>query len=564
MNSLSKSTIQLIGGLPGGKGTGLLRLQSLLQSSLIPDDVKHYLSLPDTLILGNEVFCQFINDNKLQPEKLVGLTDSQILTAFLTSTFPSSFEEAVNIFLHRCHSAVAVRSSGLLEDSKSLPFAGVYNSYMVPVNSEPQINSANVIQAIKAVYASTFFHQARSFMATANIAVHDEMGVVLQQVTGMPHAEYFYPTFSGVMRSVNYYPLDSDVPADGVALLALGLGKYIVDGGLSLRVNPVQPDKVLQTSDTDIALRDTQTSFYALKLQSGLFLPAADDAKNLVRLKVKDADAQNALFGIASTFDFNDQRIYDGLYPGGRKIITFKGLLEHDFFPLPRIMQQVLKAAVSFTHSQVEIEFAGNVDQQGNGGMSLLQMRPIAAASRPIVYDFSKMNRHNALLYSEHVLGNAIIENVRDVVYVKYDADYSTFNNYQTADELEHLNSQLTARKTPYLLIGPGRWGSSDAYLGIPVKWPQISGARVIVELSLLGHHTDDSQGTHFFHNLTSLGVGYFTLYLDSEHTGEWFNKTLLDAMPAVSESAYVRHVRFAHPLRIVMDVMHRKGGVLL
>ena len=227
-------------------------------------------------------------------------------------------------------------------------------------------------------------------------------------------------------------------------------------------------------------------------------------------------------------------------------------------------MQQVLKAAVSFTHSQVEIEFAGNVDQQGNGGMSLLQMRPIAAASRPIVYDFSKMNRHNALLYSEHVLGNAIIENVRDVVYVKYDADYSTFNNYQTADELEHLNSQLTVHKTPYLLIGPGRWGSSDAYLGIPVKWPQISGARVIVELSLLGHHTDDSQGTHFFHNLTSLGVGYFTLYLDSEHTSEWFNKTLLDAMPAVSESAYVRHVRFAHPLQIVMDVMHRKGGVLL
>jgi len=366
----------------------------------------------------------------------------------------------------------------------------------------------------------------------------------------------------GVLRSLNYYPIGDETAEEGIASLALGLGKYIVDGGQTLRVCPYHPTQVLQTSELEKALSETQTQFYALDMKHVGEDFKVDDGFNILKLKVKEAVEDQSLNYIASTFDPYDQVLNDGVYETGRKVITFAGVLQHGVIPLPEILQMSMKYGSEAMRRPVEIEFACNVNADKTCDFYLLQIRPIVDAKEMLDEDVKAISDADCLLRSHNSLGHGISEDVTDVVYVKYDDHFSAMNNYYVADDIERINRQFLAEGKNYVLIGPGRWGSSDHYLGVPVKWPHISAARVIVEVALKNYNIDPSQGTHFFQNLTSFGVGYFTVDTNVENGG-FVNKEMLDAMPAVEETKYVRHVRFEHPLRILMDGKKQEGAVL-
>jgi hypothetical protein len=430
--------------------------------------------------------------------------------------------------------------------------------------------------AIKGVYASVYYKVSKAYMtATSNVIDQEKMAVILQEVVGQQYATRYYPTFSGVLRSLNYYPIGDELAEEGIASLALGLGKYIVDGGQTLRVSPYHPHQVLQTSEMDTALKETQTRFYALDLSHVGDDFKVDDGFNILNLRVKEADKDQSLNGIASTYDPNDQIIRDGIYEGGRKVISFSGVLQHGIFPLPEILQLTQKLGSEGMRRPVEIEFACNLtpnEEHGvKGDFYLLQMRPIVDSKQVLDEDLAAIPDEQCLLRSHNSLGHGISEDVVDVVYVKTDDDFTAANNPAIADQIEQINrrflngdfqSEDGTTGVNYVLIGPGRWGSSDYWLGIPVKWPHISAARVIVEAGLKNYHVDPSQGTHFFQNLTSFGVGYFTV---NTYTGDGvLQKEILDSMPAVEETEYVRHVRFERPLKIMMDGKKQHGVVLL
>ena len=379
---------------------------------------------------------------------------------------------------------------------------------------------------------------------------------------GKTYGDHYYPNMSGVLRSINYYPIGNEKAEEGIASLALGLGKYIVDGGQTLRVSPYHPDQVLQTSEMETALRETQTKFYALDMERVGDDFKVDDGFNIKQLKVKEADADHSLTYIASTFDPYDQVIRDGIYEGGRKIISFCGVLQQDIIPLPRLLQMSMKYGAEAMRRPVEIEFACNINDDRTADFYLLQIRPIVDSKQMLDEDVAAIADDKCLLRSHKSLGHGVVEDVVDVVYVKYDDNFTAANNYRIADDIERINRKFLAEERGYVLVGPGRWGSSDSWLGIPVKWPHISAARVIAEVALKNYRVDPSQGTHFFQNLTSFGVGYFTI--DSNTNDGIFRKDILDAMPAVDETDYVRHVRFPRPFRILMDGMKQEGAVVL
>ena len=416
--------------------------------------------------------------------------------------------------------------------------------------------------AIKSVYASVYFRDSKAYMtATQNVIDQEKMAVILQQVVGKQYGDRFYPNFSGVLRSLNYYPIGDEKSEEGIASLALGLGKYIVDGGQTLRVSPYHPTQVLQTSEMETALRDTQTRFYALDTTNIGTDFKVDDGFNIKNLRVKEADKDGSLQYIASTFDPCDQVIRDGIYEGGRKVITFCGVLQHGVFPLPELLQISQKFGAEDMKRPVEIEFACNLNADKTGELYLLQIRPIVDSKQMLDEDITKIADEDCLLRSHNSLGHGISDDeVFDVVYVKTDDSFTAVNNPAIAEHIEKMNRKFLDEDKHYVLVGPGRWGSSDPWLGIPVKWPHISASKVIVEVALKNYHIDPSQGTHFFQNLTSFGVGYFTIAPDN---GDGvFRKDILDAMPAVEETEYVRHVRFDRPLKIMMDGMKQEGVV--
>ena len=388
------------------------------------------------------------------------------------------------------------------------------------------------------------------------------MAVILQEVVGHQYGSHFYPNISGVLRSLNYYPIGDETAEEGIVSLALGLGKYIVDGGQTLRVSPYHPDQVLQMSEMEIALRQTQTQFYALDLEHIGDDFKVDDGFNILKLKVKDADKDGSLNYIASTFDPYDQVIRDGLYEGGRKIISFCGVLQQGVFPLPELLQKSMTYGSEAMRRPVEIEFACNINEDKSGELYLLQIRPIVDSKQVLDDDLLTIPDERCLLRSHMSLGHGVSEDVCDVVYVKTDDNFTAMNNTTIADQIERFNRKFAAEGKSYVLVGPGRWGSSDSWLGIPVKWPHISAARVIVEEGLRNYRVDPSQGTHFFQNLTSFGVGYFTVNAYKDEGV--YQKQILDSMPAVEETEYVRHVRFDKPLHIMMDGMKQEGVVLL
>lgn len=552
-------------GSLGGKGRGLAFLDNVIKRHPEFNQFANAtVQIPKTVVLCTDVFDQFMENNNLYPIALSELPDEEILKHFLKAQLPDALIEDFFIFFEATKSPIAIRSSSLLEDSHYQPFAGIYSTYMIPWLPDKYAMLEMLAAAIKSVYASVYYRDSKAYMkATKNVIDQEKMAVILQQVVGKAYGDHFYPNISGVLRSLNYYPIGAETAEEGIASLALGLGKYIVDGGQTLRVSPYHPNQVLQMSEMEIALKETQTRFYALDMKNATHDFKVDDGFNIKKLRIKEAEADGSLNYIASTYDPYDQVIYDGLYETGRKIISFNGVLQHGVFPLPEILQMSMKYGAEAMRRPVEIEFACNINDDKSGEFYLLQIRPIVDAKEMLDEDITQIPDDACLLRSHSSLGHGISEDITDVVYVKYDDNFSAMNNFYVADDIERINRKFLADGTNYVLIGPGRWGSSDQYLGVPVKWPHISAARVIVEVALKNYRVDPSQGTHFFQNLTSFGVGYLTIDTNDTTTGGIIRKDMLDAMPAVEETEYVRHVRFDKPLKIMMDGKKQEGLVI-
>ena len=550
-------------GSLGGKGRGLAFIGAMVKRYPKLEHDHFAVTIPKTVVICTDIFDEFMETNELYPVALSDVDDETILKYFLRASLPARLIEDLMAFFDVVKSPIAVRSSSLLEDSHYQPFAGIYSTYMVPKLEDKYDMLRTLSDAIKAVYASVFYRDSKAYMtATSNLIDQEKMAIVLQEVVGNRYNDRFYPTISGVARSLNFYPIGNEKAEDGIANIALGLGKYIVDGGQTLRFSPRHPHNILQMSTMDFALRETQTRFYALDLKNLADQFSVDDSFNLLRLNLKDADADGSLKFIVSTYDPYDQVIRDGYYPGGRKILSFVNVLQHEVFPLADTLDQILHVGQDEMGRPIEIEFAVNIDPQNLGFATfyLLQVRPIVDNKEVMEEDLTLVEQEDTILTSTSVLGHGIVTDVQDIIYVKTGA-FCSSNNQSIAYDIEKMNRQFTGEEKNYVLVGPGRWGSSDSWLGIPVKWPHISNARVIVECGLENYRVDPSQGTHFFQNLTSFGVGYFTI---NPFKGDgWFDERYLNSLPAVEETEYLRHVRFDKPVVIKMDGKKSLGVVL-
>ena len=542
-------------GSLGGKGRGHQEFEEFDNARVM---------IPKTLVLCTDIFDEFMESNGLYEVALSDAEDDVILRYFLKAKLPDRLVEDFFTFFDVVKSPIAIRSSSLLEDSHYQPFAGIYSTYMIPYRDDKYEMLRMLSDAIKGVYASVYFRDSKAYMqATSNVIDTEKMAVILQEVVGKQYGNHYYPSMSGVGRSLNYYPLGDEKPEEGTVSLALGLGKYIVDGGLTLRFSPYHPNHVLQTSEMEMALRETQTQFYALDVTNNGQDFSINDGFNLLKLHVSEADKDGSLNYIASTYDPYDQCIYDGIYPGGRKVITFANILQHEVFPLAKILQLSLKYGEEEMRRPVEIEFAANLshEKENQGTFYLLQIRPIVDSKENLDEDLTTIDEESLLLKSNNSLGHGIMTDLLDVVYVKTDG-YSPQNNQEIAWEIEKLNRDFLNAGKNYILIGPGRWGSSDTWLGIPVKWPHISAARIIVEAGLTNYRVDPSQGTHFFQNLTSFGVGYFTI--NAYMNDGIYRQDFLNAQPAVQETKYLRHVHFEQPVVVKMDGKKKLGVAIL
>ncbi|MFW6019718.1 MAG: PEP/pyruvate-binding domain-containing protein, partial [Bacteroidales bacterium] len=555
-------------GSIGGKARGLAFIDSLLKKHNLMDKYEDVIiTIPRTVVLSTDVFDEFMDDNELYDIALSDISDDDILDHFINARLPFRIHKDLLAFIEVVHNPIAIRSSSLLEDSHYQPFAGIYSTYMVPkIEDDERLMLELLGNAIKSVYASVFFKDSKAYMeATSNVIDEEKMGIVLQEVCGTEKKELdslFSPTFSGVARSINFYPIEPEKSEDGIASIAVGLGKYIVDGGQTLRFSPKYPKKILQLSNPEMALRDTQKYFYALDLQSDSFQPSVDDAVNLEKVKIKEIADSPAFKHVFSTFDYTNNVIRDGANYKGKKIVTFANVLKHNKFPLANILQDVLEMGQKAMNNPIEIEFAVNMDTPKGQPMifSMLQIRPIVENKEELELDLEEdVKKEDTIIYSDSALGNGEIDHLRDIVYIKPDS-FQASNNPEIAEKIEQLNNQFKEQAKNYILVGPGRWGSTDPWLGVPVKWAQISQARIIVESGLENYRIDPSQGTHFFQNLTSFQVGYFTI--NPHENDGYYDVDYLNQLEAVYEDDYLRHVQFENPVVVKIDGRKNKGAV--
>ena len=545
-------------GSLGGKGRGLAFMGTLVAGHPRLDDDRICVNIPRTVVICTDIFDEFMERNGLYPIALSDSSDAEILAAFERGVLPEALLDDLLALFDVVAHPIAVRSSGVLEDAHYQPFAGVYATYMVPRVSDKQAMLAMLRSAIKAVYASVFFKDSKAYMtATQNLIDQEKMAIVLQEVVGSEHGQYFYPTLSGVARSINFYPVGEEKPEDGVAKVALGLGAYIVDGGKSLRFCPAYPHNILQLSELRTVLREGQKEFFALDLSMLGQAPETDTEYNIRHLPVAAADDPETLRYAFSTLSLEDQRLTPGGTGAGRRVVTFSNILEYDAFPLARVISDLLRIGSRGMGRPVELEYAMDI-REGKAYFYLLQIRPIVDVSEETELTPDDLSRP-ALISSTSVLGNGMVEDVHYILYVRSDR-FDALRSRDIAAEIGNINEQLTARGESYVLVGPGRWGSSDPALGIPVKWSHISGAKAVVECGLEDFRVDASEGTHFFQNLTSFGVGYFTI---RPYLGDGtFDEARLNALPAEYESHSLRLVKFSTPLFIKMDGRHSRGIV--
>ena len=538
-------------GSLGGKARGLAFLNHILyQHRLYNKWEGVHITVPRTLVLATDCFDRFILENGLQYVINSDISDAEILSEFVASNLPQDVVEALRAFIRVVHTPLAVRSSSKLEDSYYQPFAGVYSTYMIPSveNEDQQLRLLS--KAIKSVYASVYYASSRGYItATANVISEEKMAIILQEICGAEDQGYFFPTLSGVARSVNYYPIGHERAEEGIAKVAYGLGKAVVDGEQVLRFSPAYPKHVLQTSTPELAMRDTQKVMYALNLQPEKFKTSVDDAVNLERTDIYDCSKFSSFNRVISTYDYENQRMVDSPMANGPKAVTFAHILRYGTFPLAEIVQTLLDICSSEMQGGVEIEYAAELS---TGIFNALQVRPISSDSLKAEVDWRTVDSSNALVTSQSALGTGWLTGLKDIIYLKADA-FDKMKTQEMAAELRTLNAQLRAQGRQYVLIGYGRWGSSIPTLGVPVVWSDISEAKALVECSLPDFRVDPSQGTHFFQNLTSFNAGYVNVDPYSR-PGDSMDLSALDALPAVFETQWLRHVQLDHPLTVCID----------
>jgi CheY-like chemotaxis protein len=552
-------------GSIGGKARGLAFINKIIKTyklfSRFPDVI---IAIPRTVVLSTDIFDEFMDQNNLYSVVLSDISDDEILNRFINAELPGHVYQDFYAFLAISKDyPIAVRSSSKLEDSHYQPFAGVYSTYMIPRLPDNKQMVKMLSDAIKEVYASVYYKASKAYMtATSNVIDEEKMGIILQEVCGNRHGGIYYPTISGVGRSINYYPIGSEKAEDGIVNIALGLGKLIVEGGLSLRFSPKYPKKILQLSSPETALRDTQKEFRALDLNINSFVPSTDDGVNILKIDIKDINNEQAMKYVASTYDRNNNILRDGIKYPGKKIISFSNILQHKTFPLAEILSTLLEIGQKEMNNPIEIEFAANLETPPGTPkiFNFLQIRPIVHTEETHTINLDHIKEEDTIISSESALGNGLFKGICDLIYVKPES-FSAVNNKNVAIEIDRINSLFVKRGEGYVLIGPGRWGSTDPWLGIPVKWPQISSARIIIESGLKNYRIDPSQGTHFFQNLTSFRVGYFTInpYINEGY----YDVEFLNKLEAVYEDKYIRHVRFEKPLEIMIDGKKHSGVIL-
>ncbi len=552
-------------GSIGGKARGLAFINRIIKNNKLFNKFPDVLiTIPRTVVLGTDIFDEFMEHNNLYQVALSDQPDEEILNRFLSADLPGRVYQDFYAYLSVSQShPIAVRSSSKLEDSHYQPFAGVYSTYMIPRLADNKLMVKALSDAIKEVYASVYYKASKAYMtATSNVIDEEKMGIILQEICGNRHGNMFYPTISGVARSINYYPIGSEKAEDGIANVAFGLGKLIVEGGLSLRFCPRQPKKILQLSSPETALRDTQKEFRALDLNIDSFIPSTDDGVNILRIDIKDAGNDGALKYLASTYDRTNNILRDGINSTGQKVITFAGVLQHKGFPLAEILTTLLELGQKEMNNPIEIEFAVNLETPVGTPkiFNFLQIRPIVHSGDTHNINLQNVRVEETIVLSDSALGNGSFKGIQDLVYVKPES-FNPANNKKISVFIDNLNSSFIKQGNGYVLIGPGRWGSTDPWLGIPVKWAQISAARIIIESGLKNYRIDPSQGTHFFQNLTSFGVGYFTI---NPFVNEgYYDVEFLNSMPAVYEDSYIRQVRFEKPIIIMIDGKRHRGVIM-
>ncbi len=552
-------------GSIGGKARGLAFINSVIKENKLFNKFPEVLiSIPRTVVISTDAFDEFMENNNLFSVALSDVGDEEILSRFINAELPGWVYQDLYAFLDVSKSyPIAIRSSSKLEDSHYQPFAGIYSTYMIPRIPENIQMVKMLSDAIKEVYASVYYKESKAYVtATANVIDEEKMGIILQEVCGNRHGNIYYPTLSGVARSINYYPIGSEKAEDGIANVAFGLGKLIMDGGISLRFSPKHPNKILQLFSPESAIKETQREFYALDLNYSSFVPSTDDGINLFKINCRDINNENAMKYIASTYDQNNNVLYDGINRPGKRIITFSNILQHKLFPLSDIVNTLLEIGQQEMNNPVEIEFAANLETPAGSPkiFNFLQIRPIVQNDQTFNFDIDNIKWDDTIIYSDLALGNGQFKGIRDLVYIKPDS-FNAANSEKIATDVEKINAAFVKATTGYVLIGPGRWGSSDPWLGIPVKWPQISAARLIVESGLKSYRIDPSQGTHFFQNVTSFRVGYFTINPFIKEG--YYDVEFLDKLSAVFEDEYVRHVRFEKPLDIMIDGKRHIGVIM-
>jgi CheY-like chemotaxis protein len=549
-------------GSLGGKARGLAFVRHLLRTRRI---VRRFpgvrIAVPPAVVLATDMFDQFLAENSLSDFALHCDDDIEIQQRFLDSPLPVSLQECLKAYLEEVRYPLAVRSSSLLEDSQYQPFTGVYETFMLGnQQTDPQVRLNELSEAIKRVYASTFSQHAKAYVRATPYRLEEEkMAVILQQVVGTMHGPRFYPDFSGVVRSHNFYPIEPATFSDGIAAVALGLGRTVVDGGKCLMFCPRYPRNLLQFSSVDDILANTQTEFCALELDGASNASLPGHLRE-VRFGLDTAESDGTLLAVASTYSAENDAVYDGLSRPGPRIVTFAPMLKHGLFPLASILDVLVRAGEDALGNPVEIEFAVRLPRaEEPAEFGFLQIRPLTLARDNQDLSIDKVNPSQLICQSTKVLGNGRIENLHDIVVIDSHR-FERSRSQEVAKAVAHFNAALGAENRPYLLVGVGRWGSNDPWLGIPVEWDEISGARAIVEAGFRDFRVTPSQGSHFFQNLTAFQIGYFTVNPDAgEGSVDW---QWLAQQQALEEQGCVRHLRFSQPLRVVMNSKSSQGVI--
>lgn len=547
-------------GSLGGKGRGLAFVnQQLYEHESQLNFPAVIISIPRTIVLTTQIFDDFMYTNNLYVTALKESDDNVILQSFLNAEIPEKYYPDIEAILVEIKVPIAVRSSSLLEDSHYQPFAGVYSTYMLSnIDESLSVRRDELMTAIKTVYASTYFQQSKSYMkSTNNIVEEEKMAVIIQEIAGNAYGNRFYPNISGVARSLNFYPIGPEKPEEGIVNVAFGLGKTVVDGGTSLRFSPVYPKKLIQLTDPQTALRSTQKDFFALNLERKQFNPTQPEHCYVVSDSIEEAENDGSMTQLVSCYDFQNNRLRDGANRPGKKVITFAGILKYNSIPLPEIISTLLKIGSDAMNVPIEIEFAVNLDTpEGEPAIfSFLQIRPIIENLEDPETEIDSTLPESTILYSDKALGNGVYDEITDIVYIKPES-FDRSRTKEIGEKLDEINKSYAEKDRNYILIVEGRLGSTDPWLGIPLAWPAISQAKVIVEMGTKDFRVEPSQGTHFFQNITSLGCGYLTINPDIEDG--IFHIDKLDKMEAVHDYEFIRIVRFDHPLDIRI---HGKSG---